>query len=326
MHSYEPRNTHFDDPRAVPAGTPRVTPSDEPHATQPPPDPPPDDGWNVTHDVEAFLDRTGDFLHSQPAVHTVQLTVTERLRTRGADTYGSEVPFLGWLEEGDDIHATYLRTPPHPLVLSPLTTAQADTLAARLAALGHQLPGVDADHATATAFAEAWQRHTGVASTLRRRHRLYRLGTLTPPSPCPAGRARRVDAADRGQLTSWYSEFMNAVGEGPVTDAASLADLGISRGLVTFWETPEGAAVSMAGVTPLVAGQIRVTTVYTPAHLRGRGYAGAVTAEVSRAALAAGAQEVLLFADLSNSTSNGLYQRLGYTPVEDFAAYDFEAG
>ena len=44
---------------------------------------------------------------------------------------------------------------------------------------------------------------------------------------------------------------------------------------------------------------------------------------LSRAALAAGAAEVLLFADLANPTSNGLYQRIGYRPVTDFAVYDF---
>lgn len=37
--------------------------------------------------------------------------------------------------------------------------------------------------------------------------------------------------------------------------------------------------------------------------LRGRGYAGAVTAEVSGAALAEGARDVVLFADLSHPTS-----------------------
>lgn len=44
---------------------------------------------------------------------------------------------------------------------------------------------------------------------------------------------------------------------------------------------------------------------------------GAVTAAVSRAALKAGAWEVLLFIDLANPTSNALYRRLGYRPVED---------
>lgn len=53
----------------------------------------------------------------------------------------------------------------------------------------------------------------------------------------------------------------------------------------------------------MIGGQIQVDIVYTPPRLRGRGYAGAVTAEVSRAALAEGARDVVLFADLSHPTS-----------------------
>lgn len=64
--------------------------------------------------------------------------------------------------------------------------------------------------------------------------------------------------------------------------------------------------------------------VYTPADLRGHGYAGAVTAEVSRVALESGTAEVLLFTDLANPTSNGLYQRIGYRGVADFAQWEFE--
>ncbi|MGW3981307.1 GNAT family N-acetyltransferase, partial [Streptomyces mirabilis] len=74
---------------------------------------------------------------------------------------------------------------------------------------------------------------------------------------------------------------------------------------------------------PMIAGMVRVDPVYTPADLRGRGYAAAVTAEVSRAARAAGATEVVLFTDAGNPTSNALYQRLGYRRITDWAPYDF---
>lgn len=121
----------------------------------------------------------------------------------------------------------------------------------------------------------------------------------------------------------WHREFITAIGGTPAADSSSWADTRIAQERVTLWETPDGTPASMAGVTPMVAGQVRVAPVYTPAHLRGRGYAGAATVEVSRAALAAGAAEVLLFADLANPTSNGLYQRIGYRPVTDFAVYDF---
>ncbi|WP_329453292.1 GNAT family N-acetyltransferase (plasmid) [Streptomyces sp. NBC_01724] len=281
------------------------------------------DGWHLTQDLDDFLALAGDFLHSRPALHTLALTVTETLRTRGSDAYGTEAPIFGLLERAGEVRATYFRTPPRRPSLTPLTPEQADSLAARLASLGHPLPGVNADHATAAAFARAWQRHTGATPTIRERLRLYRLGTLTPPEPLPEGRGRVAGQQDREQLMCWHREFATAIGGVPSTDSGSWADTRIACGRVTFWETLDGTPVSMAGVTPMVAGQIRVAPVYTPDHLRGRGFAGAATVEVSRAALAAGATEVVLFADLANLTSNGLYQRIGYVPVTDFTVYDF---
>ncbi|MGW2550995.1 GNAT family N-acetyltransferase [Streptomyces sp. NPDC001635] len=282
------------------------------------------DDWHLTEDLESFLTRAGEFLHSRPALHTLPLTVTETLRTRGLDVYGAEAPAFGCLERAGEVRAAFFRTPPHRLNLTPLTPEEADALAAHWAGLDRPLPGVSADHDTATAFAEAWQRHTGATPTLHERQRLYRLGTLTPPQPLPEGRGRVAGEQDREQLMLWHDEFAVAIGGLTSTDAGSWADARIASGRITFWETPDGTPVSMAGVSPMVAGQIRVAPVYTPAHLRGRGYAGAATTEVSRAALAAGAAHVLLFADLANPTSNGLYQRLGYRAVTDFAMYDFE--
>ncbi|MDT9689511.1 GNAT family N-acetyltransferase [Streptomyces sp. P9(2023)] len=279
--------------------------------------------WHLTEDIDGFLDQAGDFLQSRPALHTIPLTVTESLRERGMDAYGAEAPIFGWLEREGEVRAAFFRTPPRRLVLTPLTPDEADALAAHLANSGHLLPGVSADHDTATSFAEAWQRHMGMTPLLHERQRLYRLGVLTLPGPPPAGWGRVAGEQDREQLMCWHQEFVDAIGGVASSDSSSWADTRIASGRVMLWQTPDGTLVSMAGATPMVAGQIRVAPVYTPAHLRGRGYAGAVVVEVSRAALAAGAAEVVLFADLANPTSNGLYQRIGYRPVSDFALYDF---
>ncbi|GAA2764773.1 GNAT family N-acetyltransferase [Streptomyces paradoxus] len=278
--------------------------------------------WHLTHDLDDFLTRAGAFLRSRPALHTVPLTVTETLRTRGRSVYGDGEPEFGVLEAGE-VRAAFFRTPPHWLNITALTPEDTDALAARLAALGGSLPGVNAESGTAGAFAAAWQRHTGATAALRQHQRLYRLGTLTAPGPVPPGRPRVAVESDRERLRRWHDEFSESVGLGTVRHSAEWADARIDSGGITFWEAPDGTPVAMAGTSPRVAGQVRVTTVYTPPHLRGRGYAGAATAEVSRAALAAGADEVLLFTDLSNPTSNGLYQRIGYRPVADFEVYDF---
>lgn len=281
------------------------------------------DAWHLTEDVDDFLARAGDFLRSRPALHTMPLTVTEKLRTRGADAYGAETTVFGRLEREGEVRAVFYRLPSHRLSLTPLAVEQADTLAAHLADRGHPLSGVTADHDTATAFAETWQRHTGAAPALSKRIRLYRLGTLTPPEPLPEGRGRVAGEQDHGQLLCWCGEFTEAVGEVPAVDAESWAGSRFADKHFTFWETPDGTPVSMAAVTSMIGGMIRVDPVYTPAPLRGRGYAGAVTVEVSRAALAAAATDVVLFADPANSTSNALYRRIGYVPVTDWAAYDF---
>ncbi|MFE9678536.1 GNAT family N-acetyltransferase [Streptomyces sp. NPDC006259] len=275
------------------------------------------DDWHLTEDVDEFLARAGEFLRSRPALHTTPLSVTEKLRTQG-----TEGVLFGRLERGGEVGATFYRLPSRGLSVTSLRPEQADALAAHLVSLGHSLPWVTADHDTATAFAEAWRRHTGATPTVRVRLHLYRLGTLTPPEPHPQGRGRLVGEEDHEHLMGWCREFAADVEEAVTIDAASWAGTRFAEKRYTYWETPDGTPVSMAGVNPMVGGQVRVDPVYTPAHLRGRGYAGAVTAEVSRAALAAGAEEVVLYTNAANPTSNALYQRLGFVRLTDVTVYD----
>lgn len=281
------------------------------------------DEWHLTEDVDDFLARAGDFLRSRPVLHTTPLTLTEKRRTGGAGGNGVKGPVLGRLERGGEVRATFYRFPSGSLSVTSLTPDEADGLAGYLVADGCSLPAVSADHRTAAVFAEAWQRHTGATSSLRVRLHLYRLGTLTPPEPFPEGRGRLLGERDHEQLMQWCREFAADVEEDVVIDAASWAGTRFAEKRYTFWETPDGTPVSMAGVNPLVGGQVRVDPVYTPAHLRRRGYAAAVTVEVSRAARAAGAEEVVLYTNAANPTSNALYQRLGYRRVTDWALYDF---
>ncbi|OIJ91300.1 GNAT family N-acetyltransferase [Streptomyces monashensis] len=287
------------------------------------------DDWQLTYDVDDFLARAGHFLRSRPALHNTPLTDIEKLRTRRADAHDAASTVFGRLESEGEVRAVFYRTPRGYLSITPLSAEQADVLATHLAGLGHSPSGVIADHDTATAFANTWQRHTGVAPTPFWRTHLYRLGTLTPPQPRPEGRGRIADGKDHEQVVRWCREFCVDVGEQPsidLIDAGSWADSRFGGRHFTFWETPDGIPVSMAAATSIVGGMIRVDPVYTPAHLRGRGYAGAVTAEVSRAALAAGATDVVLFTDPANPTSNALYQRIGYVHVADFTGYGFSCG
>ncbi|MER8058109.1 MULTISPECIES: GNAT family N-acetyltransferase [unclassified Streptomyces] len=288
------------------------------------------DNWHHTHDVDDFLAHARTFLHAQPVRHIVTLSMLQRLREQEAGTGRTHTamsrtyaPVFGWAEQDGEVRGTFYHLPSGGIGLTPLSPAQADALAVRLAGLGYSLPYVSADHDTATAFAKAWQRHAGVGAAVRVRLCLYRLGEPTPPQPVPAGQGRLVGEGDREQLMRWCREFAADVEEDVTIDAGTWTGTRFARKRYTFWELPDGVPVSMAGVNPMLAGVAQVDPVYTPARFRGRGYAAAVTVEVSRAALAAGAESVVLFTNAANATSNALYQRLGYVRVAEWAVYDF---
>jgi hypothetical protein len=134
------------------------------------------------------------------------------------------------------------------------------------------------------------------------------------PRP-PEGRARAAVPGELPLLREWFRGFAEWTSSPP--PPGSEIERRVDEGLLLVWEV-DGLPVSMVGRTPVVLEQAKIAPVYTPAALRGRGYAGAVTAAAGDAALAAGAREVLLFTDLANPTSNALYPRIGYRPVSDF--------
>ncbi|WP_306321198.1 MULTISPECIES: GNAT family N-acetyltransferase [unclassified Streptomyces] len=284
--------------------------------------------WALTAELDAFEERAGELLRSEPTLNTVALTVTARMRVSGWAADGAR--FGVWAGPGGRADGYFFWTPPHFLYvgLPGPEEGGAQAAGALLDALaGLPVDGVNGTEEATAALADAWRsRHPGGRAERRMRQRLFRLGDLTPPDPLPEGRPRIAGASDRALLADWHLDFeADAHTSDPETRARAeaWADDRIGYGGVTLWEDAAGTPVSMAGVSRRSAGTVRVAPVYTPPPLRGRGYAGAVTAEVSRVELAAGVEEVLLFTDRANATSNALYQRLGYRPVRDFAVWEF---
>lgn len=130
--------------------------------------------------------------------------------------------------------------------------------------------------------------------------------------------------AARQPLVAWIDEFSRET-SGIRLDPREVAVERLRYGGLTLWQDEQGTPVSLAGRTRAAAGVVRVGPVYTPPDQRRRGWAGAVTAAVSQAALDDGAREVVLFTDLANPTSNLLYQRLGYRSVTDHLVLRFES-
>lgn len=270
----------------------------------------------MTGDREGFRAAAGQYLRSRPVEHTVPLTVLETMRHSGASHYGEAPPFFGWHQAAEGhVDGAFLRTPPFPLLLAGLPAGSAASLLGLLDAADSTPPSVNVAGSDAGELAAAWVAATGGSATPRQRSRLFRLAGLVPPDPLPPGAARVAGPADTELLVAWQAAFTAETGAGAADPFRTVTDF-LSHGGLMLWEA-DGEAVAMAALSRKVAGVVRVQGVYTPAELRRRGYGGAITTAVSKAALAGGAAEVVLFTDLANPTSNALYRRLGYRPVQD---------
>ena len=75
--------------------------------------------------------------------------------------------------------------------------------------------------------------------------------------------------------------------------------------------------MSMAKMSREMVTVCAVSFVYTPPYFRGHGHATSCVAGVSRAILARGYKRCVLYTDLSNPTSNSIYQKIGYAPICD---------
>jgi predicted GNAT family acetyltransferase len=278
--------------------------------------------WTITGAIDEFLAEAGEFLRADPARNTIILSVTDTL-TNTARSPGADQPIFGWWRaEPGVVRAAFMHTPPSPAFLSSADSRAAADLAGRLAAAGRALNGINAEPQAADAFAAAWRDRTGEAAEVHTRMRLHRLDRLVPPDQAPGGAPRAAGDRDRRLLTEWFEAFDREIDNAAERDHAAVVGERLSRGGLTLWEVDD-APVSMAGVTPVIHRMARIAPVYTPPSRRGRGYAGALTAAVSRAALDAGATDVVLYTDLANPVSNSVYRRIGYRPVQDRLVLEF---
>ncbi|MFF8773807.1 GNAT family N-acetyltransferase [Kitasatospora sp. NPDC015120] len=278
--------------------------------------------WTLSTTLDDFRTQAVGFLAAHPAENTVLLTAADRLAARGPRFYGDGAPLFGWWrpEPDGEVEGAFVWTPPFVPRLGLMPERAAAGLAVELAGGGAgagptPITGVGGGVAAVRAFGAAWAGSTGVTGTVRTSERLYRLGELTGPPRPPAGRSRLAGPADRELLIRWFEEFA-AEADALLPNVAKAVDDRTADGRLHLWEDA-GRPVAVAGASAVVAGMSRLGPVYTPAEARGRGYASAVTAAASAAALAGGAAEVLLYTDLSNPTSNSIYQQIGYRPVED---------
>ena len=273
----------------------------------------------TTSDPAAFWAMVSDFLLENPLINSVVVTNVISRRD-GAITDDAPATYAAVLDASGAVVGAAMRTPPFSIALSSMPVSAVEPLVESLAGSCPDASGVTGVAAEAGAFAAAWARLRNVTPEVEMRQRLFRLDAVTMP-PAPPGGWRLAAPGERDLLVAWTEAFEVEAGLATSGTAERNVDMRLAGGRAFVWV--DGTPVSFLGTTAPVGGVVRIGPVYTLPDRRGRGYASALVAAVSRHALESGAALCSLYTDLANATSNKIYVAVGYRPVCDVTAYSF---
>jgi predicted GNAT family acetyltransferase len=275
--------------------------------------------WQFSDDPAAYADTVWDLLESDPARHTVSLTVAAAAQS--GFRWSDDPMLFGWYDDDGAVRGAISLTPPHELLLAEVPDGTLDSLIAGLREQRAALPGVNGEVELVERFVAAWAAGTPLRHRVALRLRLFRLGTLTPPDPSPPGAARMATLDDLDLAVRWLRGFEADTGV-VRTNVEAGARERLDDGRLWLWEN-EGEPVSLAARTTTAGGVARVAPVYTPPEHRRRGYGAAITAAITADALARDAEHVVLFTDAANPTTNAIYQQIGFRPIGDRCTVQF---
>jgi uncharacterized protein len=270
------------------------------------------------YNAAEFLKKAEGFLMQHEAENNLILGQAARL-IRGEPIGHTQVAFYIVEDEGR-VLVSGMHNHPYRLVLSrgpgPAIAMIADWAARKKV----NLSGVIGIPDSVTNFTQAWSKLSRDKMKGGHRLRIYQLEQLKPVAAV-SGKLEPATMAELDLLAQWNVAFTGDVNQPLTGDERSMAERGIREGRLFLWKDPHPVSMAAwAGPTPR---GVRINYVYTPPELRRKGYASAAVSALTKKLLDSGKKFVFLFTDLSNPTSNKIYQQMGYQPVCDINEVDF---
>jgi uncharacterized protein len=272
------------------------------------------------HDAAQYYQRVENYLLQHEAANCLILGMSKGLVGGEANT--ANQTYMVVVEQDRSIVATAIQTPPRNLILAKPSNSQAIKLIAEdLTANSKLLPGVIASKAEAEIFINIWHDLTAQSHQLNVAMRVHQLNQMQSIAHA-AGKIRLAVESDRHLLIDWTQAFTQEALR--ATETRSDSELWVKRKLqkqsLYVWQDRE--IVSMAAYGGTTPNGIRVNAVYTPPEHRGKGYATSCVAGISQKLLKQ-YKYCFLFTDLANSSSNYIYRKIGYIPMDDISNYSF---
>jgi predicted GNAT family acetyltransferase len=272
--------------------------------------------------AQEFLEVAGDRLLTDEIRHNLTFGIAERI-SQNAHVFGADDPWFITVEDREQICATAIRTPPHRVILSYFSGDLArvsSELAVSIHRLDPIIPGVVGDKEIAESFTQRWCASYSSEVQNRVAQRIYQLTALVEPEYAE-GRLRQAIIDDAEIVITWAAAFHEeAVGDVLPRDHYQRYRERIQQGDIYLWDN--AAPMSMAARTRPTRSGISIGGVYTPPENRNRGYATSCVAALCKRLLP-NYDFCVLYTDLSNPTSNSIYQKIGFREYCDSVQYSY---
>lgn len=267
-------------------------------------------------DPQAVLDEAGPFLAHDPILNNLILTIlsAEALHPQSA-------PY--WIaSKGGEIVGMAMQSRRDGAILLPAMPLEvAAAMGSAIGSHSDDPSGVSGEARLAARFAAEWaeRRKSGAVPVAGRR--IYEARAIRE-GPTGGGTTESATAAHHALVRDWTAAFNAEIGE-PLNSTLELVTRRVSAREIWLWN--DGGPRAIASLRPPVHATVRVSLVYTPPEHRRHGYAEALVRSLTSRLLAEG-QRPMLYADLANPSSNGIYRRIGYEAAAEIVHYRFGTG
>ena len=235
---------------------------------------------------------------------------------------------MATVSDAEGVKLTALMTPPHRITLyatdNQKNEAALNCLVEGLLAADIPVPGVMTEKSLAKDFTQIYTKAKGLQHKITMSQRIYELLEVNPEIST-ANKIRPLQESDLSFFPYWLQNFYEAGGVAPSPPSPEIDKYRYYLEKENYYVIEDnGIPVSMSCTTREMQNVCGVAGVYTPPYFRRKGYASLCVAQLSQLILDRGFTRCALYTDLTNPTSNSIYQKIGYIPVCDSLEITFE--
>ncbi|MBD1223447.1 GNAT family N-acetyltransferase [Virgibacillus halodenitrificans] len=270
--------------------------------------------------VREYAKKVESLLLHKEACNNLMLGLIDRILKNRSDCH------LGLVENDKGAIYAFMQTPPHNWILADVENVDKSVVQEIVRFLNNtdmDIPGVLGPDLYASYFVKEWKAITGKKANIHMNELIYQLDEVKI-TPISGGMLVPATEKQYNLLVKWLICFGQEANEDITKSyAETLARSFIKNQSAYLWKK-NGRFVSMANRSRTTKHGATINAVYTPDAYKRNGYATDLVASLSTQFLEEGYQFCSLYTDKSNSTSNHIYQMIGYYEVGSSTVYSME--